>query len=84
MPITWIEGEPSAAAAAIFNGTLINGGREGGRERERGRAKEGEIEFQTLQSPFQCRHITDCPKMEILTQKETLVRTEKSAVLRLC
>ena len=29
MPITWIEGEPSAAkAAAIFNGTLINEGRE--------------------------------------------------------
>ena len=48
MPITWIGGEKEndddAAAAAIFNGTLINGGRE--RVREGG----GEIEFQTLQS----------------------------------
>ena len=49
MPITWIGGgekedDDVAVAAAIFNGTLINGGRE--RESEGG----GEIEFQTLQS----------------------------------
>ena len=44
MPITWIGGEKKEndddGAAAIFNGTLINGGRE----------RRGEIEFQTLQS----------------------------------